>query len=84
MVRIAAGAIGSASIPLIALCMAWLGALTLTIALQISVGIYVLTLGLIALIAVSRAGLPWRHRFIALVGLASLGAIVVLVLIVAH
>ena len=84
MARIAAGAIGSASIPLIALCSAWLGLFGLQIALQVSVGIYLLTLGLIAFAAAYRTRLPWRQQVAALCGLVGLGAAVVGVLVVAH
>ncbi|MFT4051203.1 MAG: hypothetical protein QM677_03015 [Microbacterium sp.] len=84
MVRIAAGAIASASIALIALAAAWVGLFSLGIALQVSVGIYLLTLGIIAMTAAYRTGLPWRHQLIAFGGLVGLGAIVIAVLVLAH
>lgn len=84
MMRIAGGAIGSASIPLIVLCAAWMGLFSLQTALQISVGIYLLGLALIALVAAFRTGLPWRQQLIALGSLVGLGATAVAVLVVAH
>lgn len=84
MARTSLGAIASASVAFIALASAWSGVFSLHIALQISVGIYLLTLGLIALIAVHRTGLPLRHKLMALVGLVGFGACVILVLALAH
>ncbi|MFT4122351.1 MAG: hypothetical protein QM635_00805 [Microbacteriaceae bacterium] len=84
MARIAGTAIASASVALITLGAAWLGLFSLGIALQVSVGIYLLTLGVIALVAAYRTGLPWRHQLIAFCGLVGLGAIVVPVLVLAH
>lgn len=84
MMRIAGTAIASASIALVTLCAAWLGLFSLGIALQVSVGIYLLTLGVIALAGAYRTGLPWRHQLVAFGGLVGLGAIVVAVLVLAH
>lgn len=84
MARVSLGAIGSASIALVSLASAWVGIFELTIALQVSIGIYLLTLGLVALLAAHRTGLSWRHQLTALVGLFGLGAAVVIVLMLAH
>lgn len=84
MARVSLGAIGSASIALVSLASAWLGLFELKIALQVSIGIYLLMLGLVALLAAHRTGLSWRHQLIALVDLFGLGAAVVIVLILAH
>lgn len=84
MARVASGAIGSASVALIALASAWIGLFDLEIALQVSVGIYVLTLGLIALIAAHRTRLPLRDQLIAFGGLVGLAAVVVGILMLAH
>jgi uncharacterized membrane protein len=84
MVRIAAGAFGSASVALIALFAAWTGWLSIDVALQISVGIYFITLAVVALVAAHRTRLPWRQQLVALIALIGLGATVVLVLALAH
>ena len=84
MGQISSGAIASASIPLLALACAWIGFLDLLVALQISIGIYLVTLGGIALIAALRTGLSWRQRIVALLGLVGLGSVVVAVLVLAH
>lgn len=84
MTRVAGAAIASASIALISLGAACVGLFGLRLALQVSVGIYLLTLASIALIAAHRTGLPWRHRLVAFGGLVGLGAIVVGVLVLAH
>jgi hypothetical protein len=84
MVRIAAGAFGSASVALVALASAWIGWLPIETALQISVGIYFITLAVVALVAAHRTRLPWRQQLVALIALIGLGATVVLVLSLAH
>jgi hypothetical protein len=53
-------------------------------ALQISVGIYFVTLAAVVLVAARRTRLPWRQQLVALAVLIGLGAVVVLVLVLAH
>ncbi|KQQ05509.1 MULTISPECIES: hypothetical protein [unclassified Rathayibacter] len=84
MLRIAAGALASASVPVFALLAAVLGWLDDQTALWIGVGVYVATLAGIALIAVARSGLGWRRSLVSLLGLVGLGALVVGVLALAH
>ncbi|QHC56535.1 hypothetical protein [Rathayibacter tanaceti] len=84
MLRIAAGALASASLPLLALAGAALGLIDATAALRIGAGVYVATLAAIALIAVARAGLPLRQSLVSLLGIVGLGALVVGVLALAH
>ncbi|KQQ22198.1 hypothetical protein ASF48_03000 [Rathayibacter sp. Leaf299] len=84
MLRIAAGALASASLPVLALLAAVLGWIESTTALWIGVGVYAAVLAAVALIAVGRAGLTWRQRVISLAILLGLGALVVGVLALAH
>lgn len=84
MARVSLEALGSASIPLIALALAWGGLLDLDVALRVGVVLYIGVLALVALLAVARTGLPWRQRILALGGLLGLGAVVVGVLVLAH
>ena len=84
MLRIAAGALASASLPVLALLAAVLGWVEATTALWIGVGIYAAVLAAIALIAVGRAGLTWRQGLVSLAFLLGLGALVVGVLALAH
>ena len=84
MIRIAVGAIATASLPLVLLLGAGLGLLDLPMALQLSIGIYFVILTAILFVAAHRTGLPWRQRLIALAVLIGLGVIVILILIVGH
>ena len=84
MVRIAGGALASASAPLLALLAAWMGWISIELALQTGIGIYFFTLAAVAFIAAHRTRLPWRQKVVALGGLLGLGALVVGVLAVAH
>lgn len=84
MIRIAGGALASASLPLLALLGAWLGFIPVELALQTGIGIYFFTLAAVAFVATHRTGLPWRQQILALAGLVGLGAVVVGVLAVAH
>ncbi|WP_440710807.1 hypothetical protein [Herbiconiux sp. YIM B11900] len=84
MIRIAGGALASASVPLLALLAAWMGWIPVELALQTGIGIYFFTLAAVALVAAHRTGLPWRQQVLALAGLVGLGALVVGVLAVAH
>lgn len=84
MARVSLEALGSASIPLVALALAWIGWLDVEVALRIGVVLYIAVLGMVALLAVSRTGLPWSRRIVALGGLVGLGAVVVGVLVLAH
>ncbi|MCI2959474.1 hypothetical protein MN032_17455 [Agromyces atrinae] len=84
MLRIAGGAIGSASLPFLALVSAWIGWISIETALTMSVGIYFVTLIGIALVAVLRTKLPPRQQLIALGAIIGLSALVVIVLIAAH
>ncbi|SDY65226.1 hypothetical protein [Herbiconiux ginsengi] len=84
MLRIAAGALASASAALVALAIAWLGVVELETALRIGVALYLATLVVITLIAARQTGLRWHHQALALCGLLALGATVVGVLVLAH
>ncbi len=84
MIRIAGGALASASAPLLALFAAWMGLVPVELALQTGIGIYFFTLAAVALVAAHSTGLPRRHQALALSGLVGLGALVVGVLAVAH
>lgn len=84
MVRIAATAVGSASLPLVTLLFAWLEVIDLRLALQLSIAIYVLVIAVISLVAVMRVHQPWRQRLIGLAGLLLLVGGVVAVLAIAH
>ncbi|WP_146076980.1 MULTISPECIES: hypothetical protein [unclassified Rathayibacter] len=84
MLRIAGGALASASLPVLALGAAALGWIDATVALRIGAGVYVATLAGIALIAVVRAGLSWKESLVSLLGIVGLGVLVVGVLALAH
>ncbi|MET0589927.1 MAG: hypothetical protein ABWZ77_02010 [Naasia sp.] len=84
MLRIAAGALGSASIPLIVLALSWAGWIELELALQIGVGIYLAVLATITLVASRRTRLPFRQQLLSLLFLVGLGVVVVGILAVAH
>ena len=84
MLQVAGAAIGSASIPFIALAAAMLGLLSLTSALQLGIVIYFATLLVVNLVAAARAHLAWRQRLISLSMLLALGVVVILMLVLAH
>jgi hypothetical protein len=84
MLRIAGGALASASLPVLVLIASALGWIDDVVALRIGVGVYVATLAGIALIAVVRAGLGLAQSIIGLLGLVGLGAAVVGVLALSH
>ncbi|WP_353828454.1 hypothetical protein [Agromyces sp. SYSU T0242] len=78
MARVAASALGSASIPLVLLVLAILGVLDLEVALTAAAVVYILTLAVIGYIAVRRTHVAWWEQVIALgmlvlLGLAVLG-----------
>lgn len=84
MLGIAATALGSASVPLVTLLLAWLELIDLHLALRLSIGIYILVIGAISLLAVLRVRQPWGQRLIGLGALLLLGLGVVAVLAMAH
>ncbi len=84
MLRIAGGALASASLPILLLLLTWPGWISLEGALLASTIIYVATLGLIGFIAVRRTTLTWWAQLLALLALALLGAIVVGLQLLAH
>ena len=84
MARIAGGAFASASIPLLALAVAWIGLISTRTGIQIGMGLYVLTLVAVVVLASRRTRLGWRHQLVALISLTTLAAIVLVILVVAH
>lgn len=84
MLRIAGGAFASASIPLLALAIAWIGLIPPRTGIQIGMGLYVLTLVAVVVLASRRTRLGWRHQLVALVSLTTLTVIVLVILVVAH
>lgn len=82
MARISAGALASASVPLLALGAACFGWLTLETATLIATVIYVATLAAVAVLAVVRTPLPTARRLWALLVMLAFIAVVVLVLFV--
>ena len=83
MSRIASGAFGSASVPIV-LLLTWPGWIELETALRVSTIIYLATLGLIGFAAVRRTSLSWWAQLLALLALVLLGAIVVGLQLLAH
>lgn len=77
MLRIAGEALASASVPLILLVLAWIGAFELEGALVASSIIYLVTLGLVGYIAVRRTRVEWWKQLIALGILVGLGLAVI-------
>lgn len=84
MLRIALGAVASASLPVLALGAAAIGWLDAQTALWISVGVYGVTLVGVALIAVVRSRLGLRQSVLSLLIIVGLGAAVVGVLALSH
>ncbi|MEJ7651832.1 MAG: hypothetical protein WKF57_22725 [Nakamurella sp.] len=84
MLRIAGGAFASASIPLLALAIAWVGLITARTGIQIGLGLYFFTLTGVVLLAARRTRLGWRHQLVALVSLTTLAVIVIVILVLAH
>ena len=84
MSRIASGAFGSASVPIVLLLLTWPGWIELETALRVSTIIYLATLGLIGFAAVRRTSLSWWAQLLALLALVLLGAIVVGLQLLAH
>ncbi len=84
MVRIAGGALASASLPVLLLVLAWAGRIGLDRALVVSTIVYLVTLGAIGYAAVRRTGLSWWKQLVALAGFVLLGAVVVAVQVAAH
>lgn len=84
MARIAGGAFASASIPLLALAIAWIGLITTRTGIQIGLGLYFFTLAGVVLLAARRTKLGWRQQLTALISLTALAVIVIAVLVLAH
>jgi hypothetical protein len=84
MGRIALGALGSASAPLLLLLAAGLGILDIELALRIGMAVYAVTLVLIFLIASHRSGLRPFQRLVSSALFLALALVVVGVLLIAH
>lgn len=84
MLRIAGGAFASASIPLLALAIAWIGLISPRYGIQIGMGLYFFTLTAVVLLAARRTRLGWRQQLVALISLTTLAAIVLVILVLAH
>ena len=84
MLRIAGGAFASALVPLILLLLSWPAWISLDGALQASMIVYLVTLGLIGFAAVRRTALTWWAQLLALGALVLLGGIVILLQLLAH
>lgn len=72
------------AVPLLLLLIAGLGGMSLRAALQAGIWVSVVTLGLFALLAGRRAGLPWWKRVTLVATLVALGVIVVALKTLAH
>jgi hypothetical protein len=84
MLRVSGTAIASAAVPLVVLALAAFGVLELELALRIASILYLLTLGLIGLVAVRRTHAPWWKQLVALGALLALGLAVVVLQQLAH
>lgn len=84
MMRIALGAITSASLPFLVLAAAAIGAIPLAAALHIAIGLYFAGLIVVVLVAARRTRLPWRKQLLSAAVLVSGGIVVVAVLTLAH
>jgi hypothetical protein len=84
MARIALGALGTASVPVIALALAWGGIIALTWGLWSGMALYAATLVAVTLIAVRRSGLPSAQRLFSSAMLLGLAVAVVALLQLAH
>jgi large-conductance mechanosensitive channel len=84
MASIALGALASASIPFVALAAAVFGLIPVELALQLSIGIYFVTLLVTSAVATARTATPMGQRLGAIALLLGLGAVVVLMLVIAH
>lgn len=84
MVRIALGAITSASLPFLLLVASALGLIPLRSALNVAIGLYFLGLIVIVLVAARRTKLPWTQQLLSVAVLVGAGIVVVLVLIIGH
>jgi hypothetical protein len=84
MARIAGGALASASVPLLALGSACFGWISLETAVLIGTVLYVVTLALIALLAVARTQLRFTQKLFSLLIMVGFCAVVVAVLLIAH
>jgi len=82
--KTAAGALGTAFVPLLTLCLVVPGWITIELALQLSVGIYFANVSVLLLLAARRTGLPRRQQLVALAVLVGLAVVVVVTLGVAH
>lgn len=84
MARISAGALASASIPLLALAAACFGWMPLEAAVLTGIGLYLLTLLWVAFVAVGRTRLRLAQKLVALLIMLGFCALVVVVLLIAH
>ena len=84
MGRIALGALGSASLPILVLALSWAGLLSLEAALRIGMAIYAATLVVVMLVAAHNSGLPPLQRLVSSAMLVGLALLVVAVLLLAH
>jgi hypothetical protein len=84
MGRIALGALGSASLPILVLALSWAGLISLDLALWIGMAIYAATLVLVMLVAAHNSGLPPLQRLLSSAMLVGLALLVVAVLLLAH
>jgi hypothetical protein len=84
MLRVSGTAIASAAGPLVVLALAAFGVIDLEIALRIASILYLLTLGLIGLVAVRRTHAEWWKQLLALGALLALGLAVIALQQLAH
>ena len=82
--RIALGGLSTVVTPVILLVLAWIGVMELETSLRVTTIVYLVTLGLIGLGAVRRAGLSWWAQLAVLAALVGFGALVVGVQVLAH
>ena len=84
MGRIALGALGSASLPILVLALSWAGIVSLDLALWIGMAIYAATLVVVMLVAAHNSGLHPLQRLVSSAMLVGLALLVVAVLLLAH
>ncbi len=82
--RIAGGALGTLVTPMFLLALAWLGVLSLPVALRAALVVYIVTLAVIGWFAVRRSRLDLWKQLLALTILVTLGLVVVLLQTLAH
>ena len=84
MGRIAVGALGSASLPILVLALSWAGVMSVDLALWIGMALYAATLVLVMLVAAHNSGLRPAQRLIASAMLVGLALLVAGVLLLGH